>query len=89
MTFAAVEKAGSLEPQKFIETFEGFQWNSPVGLYTMRPCDHQVIVPMYAGIVEAGPNPFYKFPWTGPDIEQFPADQVALPATPDYNPRCK
>jgi branched-chain amino acid transport system substrate-binding protein len=89
MTFAAVEKAGSLEPEKFIETFEGFQWNSPVGLYTMRPCDHQVIVPIYAGVVEAGPNPFYKFPWTGPDIEQFPADQVALPATPDYNPRCK
>lgn len=89
MTFAAVEKAGSLDPEKFIETFEDFQWKSPVGLYTMRKCDHQVLVPMFGGVIEGGPNPFYKFPWAGPNITEFPVDKVALPATPDYNPRCK
>ena len=89
MTFAAVEKAGTLDSEKFIETFEGFKWMSPVGLYTMRKCDHQVLVPMYGGIIEGGPNPFYDFPWAGPNIVKFPAEEVALPATPDYNPRCQ
>jgi hypothetical protein len=36
MIFGAVEKAGSLDPEKIIETFENnFQWKSPVGLWTM------------------------------------------------------
>jgi len=90
MVFAAVEKAGSLDPEKIIETFENnFQWKSPVGLWTMRKCDHQVILPVYGGVIEGGPNPFYKFPWAGPKVIQFPAEKVALPATPDYNPRCQ
>lgn len=89
MTFAAVEKAGSLDPEKVTEAFEDFQWNSPVGLWTMRKCDHQVISPIYGGVIEGGKNPFYEFPWTGENVIKFPADKVALPATPDYNPRCK
>jgi ABC-type branched-subunit amino acid transport system substrate-binding protein len=97
MTFAAIEKAGSLDPEKIIETFENnFQWKSPVGLYTMRKCDHQVILPMYGGMIEAGPNPYYNgsirpdisFPWAGPNIAEFPAEKVTLPPTPEYNPRC-
>ena len=88
MTFAAIEKAGSLETEKIIAAFENFQWNSPIGLWTMRKCDHQVILPMFGGMIEGGPNPFYKFPWAGPNIITFPAEKVALPATPDYNPRC-
>lgn len=96
MTFAALEKAGSVDPEKVIEAFEGFQYNSAVGLWTMRKCDHQVILPMYGGVTVAGSNPFYngsirpevKFPWEGPNIEMFPPDKVALPATRDYNPRC-
>ncbi len=97
MTFAAIEKAGSLDPEKIIETFEdNFQWKSPVGLYTMRKCDHQVILPMYGGMIEAGPNPYYNgsirpdisFPWAGPNIAEFPAEKVTLPPTSTYNPRC-
>lgn len=89
MTFAAVEKAGSLDPDKIIAAYEGFQWNSPVGsMWTMRKCDHQVVLPMYGGSIAAGPNPYYTFPWEGPGIEEFPADKVTLPATKDYNPRC-
>jgi branched-chain amino acid transport system substrate-binding protein len=97
MTFAAVEKAGSLDPEKIIEAFENFQWKSPVGLWTMRKCDHQVILPMFGGVIEGGPNPFYdgsirpevKFPWMGPNLVEFPADKIALPPTPQYNPRCR
>ena len=98
MTFAAVEKAGSLDPEKIIEAFENdFQWKSPVGLWKMRKCDHQVILPMYGGIIEGGTNPYYNgsissdinFPWAGPKVMEFPAEKVTLPPTPDYNPRCK
>lgn len=98
MTFAALEKAGSLDPEKLIETFKNnFQWKSPVGLWTMRKCDHQAIVPMFGGVIASGPNPFYNgsirpdvnFPWSGPNVMEFPAEKVVLPPTPDYNPRCQ
>jgi branched-chain amino acid transport system substrate-binding protein len=97
MTLAAYEKAGSLDPEKVIEAYEGFQYRTPVGLWTMRKCDHQAILPMFGGEIESGPNPYYngsirpdvKFPWWGPNIQVLPADKVAMPATPDYNPRCQ
>jgi len=96
MTLAAYEKAGSLDPEKLIPIYEGFQYKSPVGLWTMRKCDHQVLLPMYSGVIQGGPNPYYngsirpdvKFPWLGPNLKMLPAEKVALPATPDYNPRC-
>jgi len=89
MAFAAVEKAGSLDPEKFIDAFEGFSYKTPVGMWTMRKCDHQMIQPMFGGVVEGGPNPFFPFPWIGPNIVTIPAEKVAIPATTDYNPRCK
>jgi branched-chain amino acid transport system substrate-binding protein len=89
MTFAAIEKAGSLDAEKIIEAYEGFQWKSPVGMWTMRKCDHQVVLPMFGGVIEAGPNPYYNFPWASAKVEEFPADKVTLPATKDYNSRCQ
>ena len=89
MTFAAVEKAGSVDPEKIIATLENnFQWKGPAGLWTMRKCDHQVMLPMYGGVIEGGPNPYYPFPWIGPNLEMFPAEKVTVPATKEYNPRC-
>jgi branched-chain amino acid transport system substrate-binding protein len=97
MVFAAIEKAGSLDPEKIIRTFEGFKYDSAVGPFTMRACDHQTLTPIFVGLIEGGPNPYYngsirpevKFPWEGPDIVTVPAQEVALPATPSYNERCK
>jgi branched-chain amino acid transport system substrate-binding protein len=90
MIFAAVEKAGSIDPEKVIETFENnFQWKSPVGVWTMRKCDHQVLLPTFGGVIEAGSNPYFPFPWSGPNIVEFPAEKVALPATSAYNSRCQ
>jgi ABC-type branched-subunit amino acid transport system substrate-binding protein len=95
--FAAIEKAGSVDAEKIIETLEnGFSYKTPVGVWTMRKCDHQVMLPMFVGQVKAGWNPWYngsirddvKFPWTG-DIMTIPAEKIAIPATPDYNPRCR
>ncbi|MFH1480947.1 MAG: ABC transporter substrate-binding protein [Pseudomonadota bacterium] len=95
MYFAAVEKAGSFDPEKVIDAFEGFWYKTPVGWWHMRKCDHQVILPMFGGVVEAGDNPWFngsidpkvKFPWLGP-VRTFPATETAIPPTSDYNPRC-
>jgi hypothetical protein len=97
MVFAAVEKAKSLDPEKFIPVFEGFTHKTPVGTWTMRACDHQVLLPMFAGVVTTEPNPWYdgkidpnvNFPWLGSDIMTIDALKGAIPATPEYNPRCK
>jgi len=97
MAFAAIEKAGSLDPEKIIQTFEGFEYKTPVGLWSMRACDHQLIMPMFGGTIEGGPNPFFngsirsdvKFPWEGPNLVTIRANEVTIPATPSYNPRCK
>jgi branched-chain amino acid transport system substrate-binding protein len=96
MFFAAVEEAGSLDPEKIINAFEGFRYKTAVGWWTMRECDHQVILPMFGGVVEAGENPYFngsilpdkKFPWLGPDIMTFSAEESAIPPTGDYNKRC-
>jgi ABC-type branched-subunit amino acid transport system substrate-binding protein len=102
MLLGALEKAGSPDPEIFIKTFEGFHWKSPYRTdWYIRPCDHNVILPMYGGMTEGGWNPFYngsirpdvKFPWEGKNVQEFPAELVAIPANipsqPSYNPRCK
>ncbi|MBU2550177.1 MAG: ABC transporter substrate-binding protein [Proteobacteria bacterium] len=96
MVFAAIEKAGSVDPAKFIPVFEGFKYQTPVGEWIMRACDHQVMLPMFGGVVEAGDNPYFngsidpkvKFPWMN-KVTTFTPDTTTIPATPDYNPRCK
>lgn len=98
MVFAGVEKAGSLDPEKIIEALEDFSYKTPAGLWKIRKCDHQVILPMFGGAVQAGWNPYYNgsirpevnFPWTGrgKDLITIPGEKVINPATHDYNPRC-
>jgi branched-chain amino acid transport system substrate-binding protein len=90
MTFAAIEKAGSLDTEKIIETFENdFSWKSPVGLWKMRKCDHQVMMPTFGMQMTGGKNPFYDFPWEGEKVLTFPTEKVTIPATKDYNERCQ
>ncbi len=87
MVFAAVEKAGTVEPEKFIETFEGFWHKTAVGWWQMRKCDHQVILPMFGGVVQKE-NPYWDFPWLEPNLMRTPAQESAIPPTSDYNSRC-
>jgi ABC-type branched-subunit amino acid transport system substrate-binding protein len=88
MVFAAVEKAGSLDPGRIIEAFEGFWYKTCVGWWHMRKCDHQVILPMFGGVFASGKNPYFDIPWLGPNMIPFPATESAIPPTSDYNPRC-
>jgi branched-chain amino acid transport system substrate-binding protein len=88
MVFAAIEKAGTLDAENIIEAFEGFRYKTPVGWWTMRKCDHQVMLPMFGMVTKAGSNPYFPFPWYGPDIVRFSAEETGIPATSDYNSRC-
>jgi branched-chain amino acid transport system substrate-binding protein len=96
MALAAVEKAGSLDPEKIIQTYENFEYKTPIGVWKMRACDHQAIRPMVGQVVKCGPNPYFngsidpnvKFCWETPDVMIFPSEKVMVPATPDYNARC-
>ena len=45
----AYQKAGTMNPEKFIDALEGLVIDSPIGKLEMRACDHQVILPMYIG----------------------------------------
>ncbi|MGQ9850651.1 MAG: substrate-binding domain-containing protein [Aggregatilineaceae bacterium] len=43
-----IEKAGgSTLPEDLIPALEGLTWEGPKGTYTMRPEDHQALMPMY------------------------------------------
>jgi branched-chain amino acid transport system substrate-binding protein len=86
MILAAVEKAGSFDPEKIVQVFEGFRYKSPVGWFEMRKEDHQLNLPMFGSVIESK-NPYYdgsirpdmNFPWPGPKVLPFPAEKVAAP----------
>ncbi len=96
LVFAAIEKAGTLDTEKLISTLEGFSAKTSAGVVTIRACDHQGMGPMLAGHI-AKEDPFWdgsvdpkvKFPWLEANATVIPAKDVAIPATPDYNSRCK
>ena len=47
--FDVIEKAGTTDPEKIIETWEGYEYHSMLGTRYMRPEDHQAIYSMYVG----------------------------------------
>jgi len=59
----------------------------------MRP---YYLVPLFGFQVQGGQNPYYNgsirqdvnFPGMT-ELCYIPAEKVAMPATPEYNPRCK
>lgn len=72
------KKAGNFDKEKFIDSIEGMSLDSPVGRLAIRPCDHQLELPMYFGVTKADPQ--YDFLVAG-DIEVVPAE--------DYMPTCE
>jgi hypothetical protein len=59
-----------------------------MGWWHMRKCDHQVMLPIFGIEMKDGPNPYYPATLYGPDYVTFSAEETAIPATSDYNPRC-
>jgi branched-chain amino acid transport system substrate-binding protein len=77
MIAKAYQKAGKVDPEKFIDALEGIVVDSPIGKLQMRACDHQLILPMYYGTTKKTAN--YNF--------LVGADMVTISGK-DYLPTC-
>jgi branched-chain amino acid transport system substrate-binding protein len=73
----AYQKAGKIEREKFITAVEGLTVDSPVGKLEMRACDHQLMLPMFAGVTKKSPQYDYLI-----------AGDIMTIAGKDYLPTC-
>ena len=91
--FAVIEKAGSLDPDAIIKTWEGMEFEYLQGKVRMRACDHQLIAPMSIfKIVRVPQNEkFFDLPYyISKPVMTFTGEETSIPTnTPGYNPRCK
>jgi branched-chain amino acid transport system substrate-binding protein len=74
----AYQKAGKIDPERFVDAMEGLVIDSPVGKVEMRACDHQAIIPMYFGVTKQVPA--YDF--------LIASDIITIPGK-DYLPTCE
>jgi branched-chain amino acid transport system substrate-binding protein len=65
----ALQKAGKMDKEKFIDALSGMKVDSPVGEIEMRAYDHQAMLPMYFGVTKKVPE--YPFLIAG-DIVTIP-----------------
>lgn len=90
--FAAIEKAGSLDPEKIIKAWEGMEFEFLQGKVKMRACDHQLIAPMSVFKVVRVPEKekYYDLPfYISKPLATYSGEDTAIPeCTPGYNPRC-
>jgi branched-chain amino acid transport system substrate-binding protein len=82
-----IKKAGSTDAEKIIPAWEGMSFKVPWGEVTMRACDHQMISPGVAAVIEPK-SEYFDFPYIGkPTI--IPAEELTVPPAETGNPRCK
>ncbi len=83
MISAAIDKVQSVDPTKVALALEGMEHKDLLGeLNTMRAADHQLIDPLYAGVVTHAVK--YDTEHTGlgwKTTAKFPASEMALPTT--------
>jgi len=73
----ALKKAKSDDVNAVIKAWEGLSFKGVGGMWTMRPCDHQALVPIW--IAEIVPNSqFMKLPYVGTPI-MIPAKEIEVP----------
>ena len=53
---AAIEKAGSTDPDKIAAAMSGLTITAPIGKFTLRAEDHQATVDAFWGVTKADPN---------------------------------
>jgi branched-chain amino acid transport system substrate-binding protein len=75
----AYEKAGKVDPEKFVEALAGMSVDSPIGKLTIRPVDNQVMLPMFMGTTKKVPG--YDF-LIATDIVTVPAEKL-MPSDED------
>jgi len=71
--FGAFQRAESFDTEKFIDHVEGMWVDSPVGKVTLRPYDHQAMLPMFMGVTKKAPG--YDF-LIATDIVTIPGKDV-------------
>lgn len=69
----AYEKAGKVDPEKFVDALRGMTVDSPIGKLTMRAEDNQVMLPMFMGVTKKAPG--YDF-LIATDIVTIPAAEL-------------
>jgi len=69
----ALEKAGKMDREKFIDALEGTKVDSPIGQIEMRAFDHQAMLPMFMGVTKKVPQ--YPF-LIASDIVTIPAKDL-------------
>jgi branched-chain amino acid transport system substrate-binding protein len=69
----ALEKAGKMDREKFIDALSGLKVDSPIGEIEMRAFDHQAMLPMYMGVTKKVPE--YPF-LIASDIVAIPGKDV-------------
>ena len=69
----ALEKAGGMNREKFIDALEGLKVDSPIGDIEMRSYDHQAMLPMFMGVTKKVPE--YPF-LIATDIVTIPTAEV-------------
>jgi branched-chain amino acid transport system substrate-binding protein len=75
----ALEKAGKMDREKFIDALSGLKVDSPIGEIEMRAFDHQAMLPMYMGVTKKVAG--YPF-LIATDIVTIPAKDV-MPSIED------
>jgi len=79
----AAKKANSVQLDKIMPVLEGFRANMPIGEVYIRPCDHQIQMPM--AVVEVVST---KYPYIGP-ATILSASTVSIEEDATGNARCK
>jgi branched-chain amino acid transport system substrate-binding protein len=92
--FAVIKKAGTLETEAIIKTWEGMEFEYiATGKVKMRACDHQLLTPyfLFKGAKIPPAEQFFKIPYyLSKPIAEISAEECQVPmGTPNYNPRCK
>jgi branched-chain amino acid transport system substrate-binding protein len=52
----ALQKAGKMDKEKFIDALSGMKVDSPIGEIEMRAYDHQAMLPMFMGVTKKVPE---------------------------------
>ena len=82
-----IEKAGSTDPEKIINTWESDEYEAFNGLVKMRACDHQMVRDMFVSQFEY-PNPWYDGIASYGKVFTVPAKYCTQPIPEDLD-RCK
>ena len=92
--FEVIRRAGSLDAETLIKTWEGSSFRAPWGDVKMRGCDHQMLSPCFvaevmqpAAIPEAIRYYGNDFPYIG-TATTIPAEVIVTPAVESGNKRC-